>query len=43
MCGANVLMCDGSVKFLKDSTNMMTFWGKRYPRQRRAFPDASSY
>jgi prepilin-type N-terminal cleavage/methylation domain-containing protein/prepilin-type processing-associated H-X9-DG protein len=24
--GANVLMCDGSVKFLKSSTNMMTIW-----------------
>ncbi len=24
--GANVLMLDGSVRFLKDSTNMLTMW-----------------
>ncbi len=40
--GANVLMCDGSVKFLKDSTNMQTLWALG-TRANGEVIDASSY
>jgi prepilin-type processing-associated H-X9-DG protein len=40
--GCNVLMCDGSVKFLKDSTNMQTVWALGSKNQGEVI-DASSY
>jgi prepilin-type processing-associated H-X9-DG protein len=40
--GANILMCDGSVKFLKDSTNMATLWSLGSRAQGEVI-DASSY
>jgi prepilin-type processing-associated H-X9-DG protein len=40
--GCNVLMCDGSVKFLKDSTNMQTVWALGSRNQGEVI-DASSY
>ncbi len=40
--GGNVLMCDGSVKFLKDSTNQYTVWALGSRAQGEVI-DASSY
>jgi prepilin-type N-terminal cleavage/methylation domain-containing protein/prepilin-type processing-associated H-X9-DG protein len=40
--GANVGMCDGSVRFLKDSTSMMTVWALGSRDQGETI-DASSY
>jgi prepilin-type N-terminal cleavage/methylation domain-containing protein/prepilin-type processing-associated H-X9-DG protein len=40
--GANVLMCDGSCRFLKDSTNLMTIWALG-SRAGGEILDASSY
>jgi prepilin-type processing-associated H-X9-DG protein len=40
--GANVLMCDGSVRFLKDSTNMQTVWALG-SRDQGEVIDANSY
>jgi prepilin-type N-terminal cleavage/methylation domain-containing protein/prepilin-type processing-associated H-X9-DG protein len=40
--GANVLMCDGSVKFLKNSTNQQTIWALGSKNQGEVI-DASSY
>ena len=40
--GANVVMCDGSVKFLKDSTNIVTIWALG-SRGAGEIVDASSY
>jgi prepilin-type N-terminal cleavage/methylation domain-containing protein/prepilin-type processing-associated H-X9-DG protein len=40
--GANVLMCDGSVKFLKDSTNQQTVWALG-TRNQSEVVDAGSY
>jgi prepilin-type N-terminal cleavage/methylation domain-containing protein/prepilin-type processing-associated H-X9-DG protein len=40
--GANVLMCDGSVHFLKDSTNLVTVWALSSISQGEVI-DSSSY
>jgi prepilin-type N-terminal cleavage/methylation domain-containing protein/prepilin-type processing-associated H-X9-DG protein len=40
--GANVLICDGSVRFLKDSTNQNTIWALGSRNQGEVL-DASSY
>jgi prepilin-type N-terminal cleavage/methylation domain-containing protein/prepilin-type processing-associated H-X9-DG protein len=40
--GCNVLMCDGSVKFLKDSTSLQTVWALGSRAQGEVI-DASSY
>ena len=40
--GANVLMADGSVRFLKDSTNIQTIWALG-SRDRGEIIDAASY
>ncbi len=40
--GANVLMCDGSVKYLKDSTNQTTIWALG-SRAQGEIIDASSF
>jgi prepilin-type processing-associated H-X9-DG protein len=40
--GANVLLADGSVRFLKDSTNLMTVWALG-SRAQGEVVDASSY
>jgi prepilin-type processing-associated H-X9-DG protein len=40
--GANVLFCDGSVKFLKDSINLLTLWGLA-SRDRGEVISADSY
>jgi prepilin-type processing-associated H-X9-DG protein len=40
--GANILMCDGSVKFLKDSTSNQTVWALG-SRSQGEILDANSY
>jgi prepilin-type N-terminal cleavage/methylation domain-containing protein/prepilin-type processing-associated H-X9-DG protein len=40
--GANILMCDGSVRFLKDSTNISTVWALGSRSQGEVI-DASAY
>jgi prepilin-type processing-associated H-X9-DG protein len=40
--GCNVLMCDGSVRFLKDSTSLQTIWALGSRAQSEVI-DASSY
>jgi prepilin-type processing-associated H-X9-DG protein len=40
--GANTLMCDGSVKLLKDSINQTTFWALG-SRANGEVIDASAY